>query len=80
MNYAHPIPYADTLIIGGGLIGCAVAYELAKAGLKPLVIEKDTLGSQATRAGAGMLGAQVEMHNPGPMFELGVASRALYPA
>lgn len=80
MNYAHPIPHADTLIVGGGLIGCLIAYELAKAGQKPIVIEKDTLGSQSTRAGAGMLGAQVEMHSPGPMFELGVASRALFPA
>ena len=80
MNHAHPVPHAETLIIGGGVIGCVIAYELAKAGQKALVIEKETLGSQATRAGAGMLGAQVEMHNPGPLFELGVASRALFPA
>lgn len=80
MNYAHPIPHAETLIIGGGVIGCVIAYELAKAGQKALVIEKETLGSQSTRAGAGMLGAQVEMHNPGPLFELGLASRALFPA
>lgn len=77
MTYA--LAKTDTLIIGGGVIGCAIAYELAKAGQKPLVIEKDTLGSQATCAGAGMLGAQVEMHSPGPMFELGLASRALFP-
>jgi glycine oxidase len=74
-----PLTETDILIVGGGVIGCSIAYELAKAGLKPLVIEKDTLGSQATRAGAGMLGAQVEMHSPGAMFELGVASRALFP-
>ncbi|HEU4963827.1 MAG TPA: glycine oxidase ThiO [Bacilli bacterium] len=68
----------DTLIIGGGLIGVAIAYELAKAGCKPLVIDKNDLGSQSTRAGAGMLGAQVEMQEPGPMFDLGIASRALF--
>jgi glycine oxidase len=66
------------LIIGGGVIGTAIAFELAKRGDKPLLIEKDTLGSQATCAGAGMLGAQVEMHQPGPMFELGITSRALF--
>lgn len=69
----------DVLIIGGGVIGSVIAYELAKAGLAPLVLEKNTLGSQSTRAGAGMLGAQVEMHQPGPMFELGLKSRALFP-
>jgi glycine oxidase len=69
----------STLIIGGGVIGCAIAYELAKAGIRTLVVEKETLGSQSTRAGAGMLGAQVEMTQPGPLFELGVKSRALFP-
>lgn len=72
--------HTETLIIGGGIIGCAIAYELAKSGRRTLVIEKHTLGSQSTRAGAGMLGAQVEMHAPGPMYDLGVQSRALFPA
>ncbi|MGZ4133555.1 MAG: glycine oxidase ThiO [Tumebacillaceae bacterium] len=75
----NSIAQTDTLIIGGGVIGCSIAYELAKRGCKPLVIDKDALGSQATSAGAGMLGAQVEMHQPGAMFELGLASRALFP-
>lgn len=68
----------DTVIIGGGVIGCSIAYQLAKRGLRPLVIEKQTLGSQATQAGAGMLGAQVEMPAPDAMYHLGVASRSLY--
>ncbi|MGZ6507130.1 MAG: glycine oxidase ThiO [Tumebacillaceae bacterium] len=75
----NSIAQTDTLIIGGGVIGCSIAYELAKRGCKPLVIDKDVLGSQATSAGAGMLGAQVEMHQPGAMFELGLASRSLFP-
>ncbi|ASS76148.1 glycine oxidase ThiO [Tumebacillus algifaecis] len=69
----------DTLIVGGGVIGCAIAYELAKAGVQVTVLEKDTLGSQSTRAGAGMLGAQVEMTKPDPMFDLSIQSRALFP-
>lgn len=73
------IQHTDTLIVGGGVIGVAIAYELAKAGLKPLVVEKNTLGSQSTGAGAGMLGAQVEMRQPGPLYDLGLASRALFP-
>lgn len=37
---------ADIVIIGGGLIGCATAYHLAKMGVrKVVVVEKSTLGS-----------------------------------
>lgn len=68
----------DVLVVGGGVIGASIAYELAKAGVKTLVVEKNEMGSQSTRAGAGMLGAQVEMMAPGAMYELGVASRALF--
>ena len=35
---------ADAVIIGGGVMGCAIAYNLAKEGLKPVVIEKSYLG------------------------------------
>jgi glycine oxidase len=68
----------DVCIVGGGIIGCSIAYYLAKQGLRPLVIEKNTLGSQSTQAGAGMLGAQVEMDEPSPLYDLGIASRSLY--
>lgn len=70
--------YFDVCIVGGGVIGCSIAYYLAKQGLRPLVIEKNTLGSQSTQAGAGMLGAQVEMDAPSPLYTLGIASRHLY--
>lgn len=68
----------DICIVGGGVIGCSIAYYLAKKGLQPLVIEKNTLGSQSTQAGAGMLGAQVEMNLPDAMFRLGITSRDMY--
>jgi len=31
----------DVLILGGGIIGCAVAYEISKYNLNIAVIEKD---------------------------------------
>jgi glycine/D-amino acid oxidase-like deaminating enzyme len=41
----------DVIIIGGGLMGCACAYYLGKAGFKVLVLEKSTLaGQQSSRA------------------------------
>ena len=47
---------ADIVIIGGGIIGCAVAFNLAKKGMKDIVIiEKGFLASGATgRCGAGV--------------------------
>ncbi len=47
---------ADAVIIGGGIHGCAIAFNLAKKGLKHVVVlEKDYLGSGATcRSAAGI--------------------------
>ena len=46
----------DVIIIGGGIIGCSIAFELAKRGRSDvLVIEKEYLTSGATgRCGAGI--------------------------
>lgn len=46
---------ADVVIIGGGISGCGLAYNLAKRGVDVLVFEKDYLSSGATGAcGAGI--------------------------
>ncbi|UCH20286.1 MAG: FAD-binding oxidoreductase [Deltaproteobacteria bacterium] len=44
---------ADAVIIGGGVMGCAIAYNLAKEGLKPVVIEKSDIGGEASGANGG---------------------------
>ena len=69
----------DVAIIGGGLIGCASAYYLTRAGLKVTVLDQGRLGSEASWAGAGMLGAQVELAEPTPAVSLAIPSRAMYP-
>ncbi len=38
----------DAVIIGGGIMGCATAFELAKRGVKVAVLEKGTLASGST--------------------------------
>ena len=43
------------LVIGGGIIGCAAAYELAKAGCAVTVLERATPGAEASGAAAGLL-------------------------
>ena len=44
---------ADVVIIGGGVMGCAIAYNLAREGLKPIVIEKSDIGGEASGANGG---------------------------
>ncbi len=71
---------ARIVIVGGGVMGCAAAYELARRGAQVVVLERSVPGAEASSAAAGILGAQVEAHHPGPMTELGLASAKLYPA
>lgn len=49
---------ADALIIGGGVIGASIAYHLTLRGLKPVVFDKDLLGSGNTGRSAGGIRAQ----------------------
>ena len=49
---------ADALIIGGGVIGASIAYHLALRGLKPVVFDRDLLGSGNTGRSAGGIRAQ----------------------
>ncbi len=63
MNQNH----ADVIIIGGGIIGCAIAYNLAKRDVKPLVIDKATrVGTEASWAGAGILTSHASTNEPYP--------------
>lgn len=46
---------ADVIILGGGVIGCAIAYNLIKRGVLPLVIEKEEIGAGgSSRNGGGV--------------------------
>lgn len=47
----------DTLIVGGGVIGLSLAYELARHGQRVRVLERGLPGREASWAGAGMLPA-----------------------
>jgi glycine oxidase len=70
----------DVAIIGGGVMGCAVALRLAQNGAAVTVVERGIPGAEASSAAAGILGPQWESEGPGPLLELGLRSRALYPA
>ncbi|WP_241236311.1 glycine oxidase ThiO [Brevibacillus marinus] len=70
---------SDCLVVGGGIIGLSLAYELAGRGLQVALVEQANLGGQASAAAAGILGPLQEFDQPGPLLDLGLASLALYP-
>ena len=69
----------DVAIAGGGVIGGAIALELARAGLRVGVFDCQQPGQEASWASAGILSPAPE--NPGmiAMVPLGKASLSLYP-
>lgn len=72
---------ADVVIVGGGVIGLAIARELALRGVHEVcLIERATLGREASFAAAGMLLPQVEADTEDDFFNLACKSRDLYPA
>ncbi len=68
----------DVIVIGGGAIGCAIAWQVARSGRRVLLLERGQLGGEASSAAAGMLGAQLEVGAPGPLYHLCMESRSLY--
>jgi glycine oxidase len=63
----------DVAIIGGGVIGCACAWALARAGVSVTLYERGRLASEASGASAGILAPLAESDRPGPFAELAVA-------
>src|SRR5215831_18314149 len=44
---------AECVIVGGGVVGCSLAYHLAAGGLRPLLLERGELAGGSTARGAG---------------------------
>ena len=71
--------HIDVVIVGGGIMGCATAWELARKGLSVTVLERSVPGAEASSAAAGIVGAQAEAHGAGPMTTLSLLGRSRYP-
>jgi glycine oxidase len=72
----------DVAIVGGGVIGLAVAWRAREKGLSVTVLERGEIGMGASHVAAGMLApvAEVEFGEAGrAMLELGLRSAELWP-
>lgn len=70
---------ADALIVGAGVIGLSLAYELAGAGWRVKLIERGQPGREASWAGAGILPPAARAASLDPYQALIQFSNELYP-
>jgi len=68
----------DTVVVGGGLIGLAIALELQQLGIHTAVFEARKPGQEASWASAGILSPAPESPAMIAMVPLGKASLAMY--
>ena len=66
------------IVVGGGIIGCACALELAKAGCAVTLLERATPGAEASSAAAGLLAPLGESADT-PFAALALESWRRYP-
>ncbi|ANE46330.1 hypothetical protein SY83_08620 [Paenibacillus swuensis] len=74
------VKHADVIVVGGGIIGCSAAFQMAKRGMKVIVLDSGGMGGEASGAAAGMLAAQAEMQQGGPLYAWALESRGMFPA
>ncbi len=69
----------DVAIVGGGVIGCAIAYNLSKSGVDVAVFDRGEIGAEASSAATGLLAPLGPLSGPGSFADLLLSSFALFP-
>ena len=80
MQNRSPHSNKRVIIVGGGIIGLGIGWQLAKAGCIVSIYERDQAGRAASWAAAGMLAPHAEVHfEERALLKLGVQSCRMYP-
>src|SRR5271169_1744829 len=69
----------DAIVVGGGIIGGAIAFELARRNVGVLLLDSQSPGQEASWAAAGMLAPPPDSADAIPLVPLGRASLEIYP-
>lgn len=69
----------DYIVIGGGVIGCATALELARQGASVTILERGQVGGESSWAGGGILFPLLPWDYKEPVTALTQWSVSLYP-
>ena len=65
---------ADVVVIGAGVVGCSVAYYLAREGINVTILEREAIGSGASAHATGSLSLLGAEFSPGASFQIARAS------
>ncbi len=68
----------DVIVVGGGIIGLALAIELRRQNASVLVVERGEPGREASHAAGGML-VECGLETPAALQPLATASARMYP-
>ena len=80
MQSRNPHSNKRVAIVGSGIIGLGIGWQLAKAGCTVSIYERDQAGRAASWAAAGMLAPHAEVHfEERALLKLGVQSCRMYP-
>ncbi len=69
----------EVIVVGGGVIGCAIAYELARRGAGVILVERGPIGREASWASAGIISLPNRPEMRPERIEIGRRSLARYP-
>ena len=69
---------SDIIVVGAGIVGAAVAYELARRGAAVRIVDERPVGMGATQASAGVLAPYLEAREDSPFLALTVRSLDLF--
>ncbi len=70
---------ADVVVVGAGVVGCSVAYYLAREGVGVTILEREAIGSGASAHATGSLSLLGAEFSPGASFQLARASYSEFP-
>ena len=65
---------ADVVVIGAGVVGCSIAYYLAREGVGVTILEREAIGSGASAHATGSLSLLGVEFSPGASFQIARAS------
>jgi glycine oxidase len=70
---------SDVIVIGGGIIGLSLAWQMSRSSARVLLIDRREPGQEASHAGGGMI-ADLDPVLPAELAELAHRSAKLYPS
>ncbi len=70
---------ADVAVVGGGIVGCAVALAVRRLGLSVALLERGRICGEASSAAGGLICAQYDADHDTPLFRLRLDGRDEFP-